>query len=307
MYLFALLSGGVDSSLIAALLSKINKKNKIFLLFNIEYDESVYADEISSSLGLRNHKLDVTKYEIENSIPLLPKIYSEPFSDSSQIPTYLISKKIKQHATVALGGDGGDELFGGYNRYIYYNKYKNIINYTPKFIKNLFFNLESSEFTSPYLFKLMDLFINDSSNNNYSRNKKIIEKLFKINDSKTFYESMINQNLPKNFFKDNIFSDKSSINLYYESNSKNFEQQMMNNDINYYLPDDILCKVDRASMYNSLEVRSPFLSKKLIEFSQTITINFKINKGTSKYLLKKILEIYFTKKFTGQNKDLEYQ
>ena len=89
------MSGGVDSSLIAALLSKINKKIDTFTVkfSEDEYDESVYADEISSSLGLRNHKLDVTKYEIENSIPLLPKIYSEPFSDSSQIPTYLISKK----------------------------------------------------------------------------------------------------------------------------------------------------------------------------------------------------------------------
>ena len=122
------LSGGVDSSIIATLLSKINKNIDTFTVKfdNKEYDESNFAEDISSNLGLKNHKLNITKYEIEDCIPLLSQIYTEPFSDSSQIPTYLITKKIKEHATVALGGDGGDELFGGYNRYLYYNKYKKL-------------------------------------------------------------------------------------------------------------------------------------------------------------------------------------
>ncbi len=292
------LSGGVDSSLIASLLSKINNKIDTFTVqFNDdEYDESTDASEISSYLGLKNYKLNITKNEINNSISLLPDIYSEPFADSSQIPTFLISKKIKENATVALGGDGGDELFGGYNRYLYYNKFNKLINFTPKFIKNALIGLDSLRISSFYLQKLFNLLINEKAINENNRNRKIIDKLFKIKDDKSYYESMINQSLPKNFFVKNNYLDKSNIDYHYENISKNFEQQMMNNDIKYYLADDILCKVDRASMYNSLEIRSPFLSKKLIEFSQNIPLNFKIRNGTSKYILKKILEKYLPKK-----------
>ena len=294
----AFLSGGVDSSLIASLLSKINNKIDTFTVqFNDdEYDESANASNIASALGLKNYKLNISKSEINNSISLLPEIYSEPFADSSQIPTYLISKKIKENATVALGGDGGDELFGGYNRYLYYNKYNKIINFTPTFIKNMLIRLDSSKISNFYLQKLLNLIINEETNNNNNRNKKIIDKLLMITDGKSYYESMINQNLPKNFFVDSNSFDKSKIEYNYDVNNKNFEQQMMNNDIRYYLPDDILCKVDRASMYNSLEVRSPFLSKKLIDFSQNLPLKYKIKNGTSKYILKKLLEKYIPKK-----------
>ena len=292
------LSGGVDSSIIATLLSQINKNIDTFTVKfdKSEYDESSFANEISSCLGLKNHKLSITKYEINDCIPLLSKIYTEPFSDSSQIPTFLITKKIKEHATVALGGDGGDELFGGYNRYLYYNKYKKLLNATPIFLRKILKELDSSKITSPIIQTILNILIKNDTGNNINRNKKILEKLLLIEDGQTFYESMINQNLPKDFFKNIKNTNKSRIENMFDLDKKNYEQQMMNNDINYYLPDDILCKVDRASMYNSLEVRSPFLSRDLIEFSYTIPLEFKINKGVSKIILKKILEKYLPKK-----------
>ncbi len=289
------LSGGTDSSLIAAILSKITKKIDTFTVSydDHEYNESIYAKEISNILGLKNHKINISKKEIINTIPILTEIYSEPFSDSSQIPTFLICKKIKEHATVAIGGDGGDELFGGYNRYLYYNRYKNYINFTPKSLKRLFIKMCNTEKMKFLINPLLNLLINEETLNKDQRNYKIIQKLKQLTDNKSFYESMINQNLPYNFFHSNINNlEKSNIMIDFDDYNNNFEQQMMNNDLKYYLPDDILCKVDRASMYSSLEVRSPFLSKDLIEYSQKIPINFKINNGISKYIIKKILEKY---------------
>ena len=114
------LSGGVDSSLITALMQ--NENNQSIKTFTIgfqdkQFDESIYAKKISNYLGTDHNEIIISDKDCRDVIPLLPKIYDEPFADSSQIPTYLICKVAKQNVTVALSGDGGDEIFGGYNRY----------------------------------------------------------------------------------------------------------------------------------------------------------------------------------------------
>ena len=290
------LSGGVDSSIIATLLSKINKNIDTFTVKfdSKEYDESNFAEDISYNLGLKNHKLNITKYEIEDCIPYYLKFILNHFQILPD-PNLSNNKKIKEHATVALGGDEVDELFGGYNRYLYYNKYKKLLNLTPNFLIKILKRLDALKITSPMIQIILNKLINNETGNNLNRNKKIFEKLLLIKDGQSFYESMINQNLPKNFFINENYINNSSINNIFNLDNKNYEQQMMNNDINNYLPDDILCKVDRASMYNSLEVRSPFLSKDLIEYSYSIPLKFKINNGVSKIILKKFLKNIYQK------------
>ena len=134
----AFLSGGIDSSLICALISKkLNKKIQTFTIGfeNKSYDESIFSKKISQTLGTDHNEHIFNDKNIYDIIPKIPLVYDEPFSDSSQIPTYLVSEIAKKKVTVALSGDGGDELFGGYNRYLLSNKYWPILNRTPYFLE----------------------------------------------------------------------------------------------------------------------------------------------------------------------------
>ena len=136
----AFLSGGIDSSLICALISKkLNKKIQTFTIGfeNKSYDESIFSKKISQTLGTDHNEHIFNDKNIYDIIPKIPLVYDEPFSDSSQIPTYLVSEIAKKKVTVALTGDGGDELFGGYNRYLLSNKYWPILNRTPYFFREV--------------------------------------------------------------------------------------------------------------------------------------------------------------------------
>ena len=136
----AFLSGGIDSSLVCALISKrLDKKIQTFTIGfeNKAYDESIFSKKISETLGTEHNEHIFNDKDINEIIPKIPLVYDEPFSDSSQIPTYLVSEIAKKKVTVALTGDGGDELFGGYNRYLLSNKYWPILNLTPYFLENL--------------------------------------------------------------------------------------------------------------------------------------------------------------------------
>ena len=167
------LSGGIDYSLIAILLKQANPLIDTFTVGfeNKYYDESKFAENIAKKINLKNNIINVSDKDIIDTVPLLPEIYSEPFADSSQIPTYLICKKIKEKATVALSGDGGDELFGCYNRYMLFNKYKFLINYIPQNIKNLTVTLMNNNLLKPISNYLLNNFLKLSGdpNINYSK------------------------------------------------------------------------------------------------------------------------------------------
>ena len=301
------LSGGIDSTLVTTLMQKNNlTKVKTFTLGyeNKMYDESTFSKKISSHLGTEHTDWILNQNEVVDHIPNMSKIYDEPFADSSQVPTYLVSKLAKLKVKVSLTGDGGDELFGGYNRYIYAPK---IIEYQkyPTIFKKLFKKLILS-FAPGQLNKILDkinMFLPPSF-----RFLSLAEKLYKLselielNDQYQIYDSLIStwkKETPSLLINDN----KGHLSENFYKTGSSFQERMMLTDLNNYLIDDILVKVDRAAMSNSLETRVPFLNQELVNFALSIPLSMKINeKGKSKILLREILHKYIPKKMIDRPK-----
>ena len=284
------LSGGIDSSLISHYMqNNSSKKIKTFTVGfeSNEYNEANYAKEIAHSLESDHHEIYLTDDDVVKSIENIINIYDEPFADASQIPTYLISKLASSKVKVLLGGDGGDEIFGGYTRHLAVRKIVKIINIFPynlrSFLSQILLSLNPSaiEFCYKYFF---------FSNKHIHISNKVhkFAEVIKANTFEQVYLYMIGLN----FEKSNIFFDN-----YHQSNSDNINevlnydiaQKTMLYDTALYLPGDILTKIDRASMSVSLETRSPFLNHKIAEFAWSLPIEFKINGNSQKDILKKLL------------------
>ena len=296
----AFLSGGNDSALIVANMQKYQKTDTFTIGFDEkEYDESTNAKQIAKILNTNHNELICNKKDAQNIIPKIQAAFSEPFADSSQIPTMLVSKLAANKVKVALSGDGGDEVFGGYNRYMIASKYWNFIriylSINNKYLENII------DLIPNYFFK----FLLKNNLSNYSRNSadsqinSIKKKLKKIKDEESFYESMISQ-YPTNYkiFNNLIKSQKNK----YLNVSNDFVNNLMISDFKSYLPDDILCKVDRSSMFYSLELRSPYLDKRILEYSYSLPSKIKLNNNISKVIIKLILEKYLPKKIIYNKK-----
>ena len=277
-----LLSGGIDSSVISTIASKVaNKKINTFTIgfYDKKYDESSNAQKIAKHLNTNHENYLLNEKDALDMINNIPSAYSEPFADSSQIPQLLISKHVRKKVNVVLSGDGGDELFGGYNRYIYI-----------QLLWNIFFNLPK-QIRNP-IFKILKL---NSENNWDLINTYLLKYIYsgKIsflgNKVHKFSSAAINSNNPLDLYN-NINSIWEEPNLITKNIQKpnlartvyNKNQSIIENfmqlDLNEYLPDDILCKVDRASMYYSLESRAPFLNLDILNYVKTIPIDQKIKK-----------------------------
>ena len=273
------LSSGIDSSLVASILSK-NKDSKInsfsIGLKDSDLDESKNSSKIAKYLGLEHNELLIDEKILLDTVPKMIETYSEPFADSSQIPTYILSKFCKNKITVALSGDGGDEIFGGYNRYIYFKRYKKIFN-------SLFLMNKLSILDNTFSKKILDSGCNLFSTKENSYKIKSMSKINNIND---FYIRMVKQSEEVN----KIFKQKIDYSQSYLKGIRNDDpiKFMQIKDLSNYLPDDILTKVDRASMAHSLEVRCPLLDKRLHKFIG-LNNNNKISQNNSKVLLKEIL------------------
>ena len=281
----AFLSGGIDSSLICSLLSKrLNKKIKTFTIGfeNKNYDESIFAKNISNFLNTDHYEHIFNEDDVKSIIPEIPIVYDEPFSDSSQIPTYRVSKIAKETVSVSLTGDGGDELFGGYNRYILSNKYWPILNLTPFFLREIIGKLLGNQLIKKYSEKLNKIGVK-------LRNIKSIEDLY---FNYTTELNMINRILKNDYHKEISKENFNDDSLSYLNNV----EKMMYFDTERYLPDDLLCKVDRAAMFHSLETRAPFLNHKVYEYSLKLPFEQKIYKNNSKIILNKILGKYIPRK-----------
>lgn len=297
------LSGGIDSTLI---LSQIIKNKSNIDTFNIgfefdHYDESQSAKKIAQIFNTNHHHHICSKNDALNMIEKINDAFSEPFADSSQIPTMLVSQIARKKVKVILGGDGGDEIFGGYNRYLLANKYWKYFKFFPKPLNNIF--KLNKYIPNKIIFTIFDKFLKleNISKNKISSYNKIINKLSNIHNKESFYE-----NLTIEWRNDEILSNKNIEinNNYSEYADKNlkFEEWMMSVDFNTYLTDDILCKVDRSSMFFGLETRSPFLNKKLIEYVYNIPFKYKINDNITKWSAKKILEKYIPKNLIYKSK-----
>ena len=287
----AFLSGGIDSSTIVALMQSYSNSqvNTFTIGFNSkEFDESKHAEMVANHLGTNHFNKFVTEEDALDVIPNLPDIYDEPFADSSQIPTYLVSKFAKEKVTVALSGDAGDELFGGYNRYIFSEKMFKNISKTPDSIKKLMSKIMFSLSEENWNFILGRLMRNRYSNIGHK-----IHKTANIVSSKSIRDlhfKLISQiQNPSDWLKDSneyesVFNDN-------EDRFKELDsvEIMMAYDLISYLPTDILTKVDRAAMSVSLETRVPFLDPDVIQFSASLPMEFKIRNGVTKWLLREVL------------------
>ncbi|MFL1994903.1 asparagine synthase (glutamine-hydrolyzing) [Lysinibacillus irui] len=291
----AFLSGGVDSSTITAIMQGLSSKpvNTFSIGFHENgYDEAKYAQKVAQYLNTNHTELYLTSKESINIIPELPKNYDEPFADSSQIPTYLVSKLAKQHVTVSLSGDGGDELFGGYERYKVLNNLSTKLQKTPQFIKHCTVStikkLEQSKFASPLMRKF----------------PKRSDQLFRVADMlKTTEEPMLydlfvssykDPSLIMKYHAENPKYEKFNLyNQFYQENG--YLEWMMYSDLHMYLPDDILVKIDRAGMANSLESRVPLLDHNIVEFALNLPLHFKIRDNTQKWILKQVMYRYLPK------------
>jgi asparagine synthase (glutamine-hydrolysing) len=299
----AFLSAGIDSSLVVSMMQELQSNTKTFTIGyeNKLYDESVRAKEIAKYLNTDHESYIFSNSEVIKFIESTPNVFSEPFADSSQLPTLLVSKLARQKVKVVLTGDGGDELFGGYNRYIYANKFWNkykLIN--SKLIKYFFINLIKLMPNNFYKFLNM---VTGTGLNQYSLDK-VLKKLPHINDKLSYYESLIKEWSHKDILS--ITSDSSlienRIKKIFDLDNFSFEEKMMLADFHTYLPDDILCKVDRSSMHYSLESRAPFLNKDLIETAFNMPIKYKLNNGNSKIILKNILSDYLPDHLINKSK-----
>lgn len=276
----AFLSGGIDSSLIVSYMQKnTSAKIKTFSIgFQTpSYNEATFAKAVANHIGCNHEELYVTDDEAMKVIPLIPDIYDEPYADSSQIPTYLVSKLAKQKVTVALTGDAGDELFCGYTHYQIYKKYYEKIQQIPK-IMRLFLArvLETSPFET----------INSKTFNN-----KIdkLSRLLKTPNVTNFFYEMILADTSKHSLMSPTVPSGYFTSLSPKLSSTDIIKTMQFLDFNLYLQNDILVKVDRAAMNNSLETRVPFLDKRIIEFAFSLPMSLKINELGSKAILRELL------------------
>tara|TARA_B100000795_G_scaffold269692_1_gene259962 strand:- start:416 stop:2416 length:2001 start_codon:yes stop_codon:yes gene_type:complete len=291
----AFLSGGIDSSLITALMQKesMNKIKTFTIGFNdSRFDESGYAKDVSSHLGTDHTELILSESEVLNIMPNLSKIYSEPFADSSQIPTLLVSELARSKVAVALSGDGGDELFGGYNRYFMAPSVWSLLSKFPYSFRNFgadFFLsspnlLKALESTSRALYKKTPVQL-------VEKIQSLSSKVKNIKSEKDLFISLISGHEDLSQLLNFSGSPQSYVydNEIWSNNHLSFQEKMMYLDMKTYLPDDIMCKVDRASMAFSLETRAPFLHQNIVEESLKMPLEFKIKNKTGKYILRDIL------------------
>ena len=308
------LSGGIDSSLITAVMqSQSSKKIKTFSIVfdDLKYDEKYYSRNISKHLSTDHNEVLINSKDMIDISKKIPEIYDEPFADSSQIPTVLVSQFASKKVKVVLSGDGADEFYGGYNRYIAFSKINKILKYCPYNLRyaigkiisliplnlltymeiilgKLFFQNRSITQLDDKIKKLGVIFMNS---------RTITDMYFSIISLSTGTSDLLNHENANN----EIDEFKEKISSYFSKN-KNLVENVMTADQNMYLTGDILHKVDRASMYYSLETRIPFLNLNIINFSNKLKMNMKIRGNTGKFLLREVLKKYIPEKYINRPK-----
>lgn len=295
----AFLSGGFDSSLIVALMQSLstNKVQTFSIGFDQQqYNEAEYAKAIAEYLGTDHTNMYVSEQQALDIVPKLPNLYSEPFADSSQIPTHLVSQVAKSKVTVGLSGDGGDELFGGYNRYLLAGTVKNKILDKPLSKLGLMYCpmvlLLSLGRLMPARYSLMtDKLIKLKSIIQYSPSSQV-----------GLYETLCSQAYRPNDLvlrgvEPDIFQKRDLLNL-----GLTYEEWMMFVDSQTYMMDDILTKVDRAAMGVSLETRIPFLDHRIFDLAWSLPLRYKVNDGQGKSLLRDLAYRYIPRSMLDRPK-----
>jgi len=292
----AFLSGGVDSSTIVALMqaqSHLPVKTFTIGFHESGFDEAKYAKAVARHLGTQHTELYVSPEQARAVIPLLPKLYDEPFADSSQIPTFLVSQLARRHVTVSLSGDGGDELFGGYNRYFMLDAIWKRIGWIPLSLRKL--ASSAAKAVPTRLWPILFRFFPDLADfpNPADKAQKLAEIIASPSPEAIYLDLVSHWKQPASVVLNAHEPATALLDRSHWADLTSFTDQMMFLDLITYLPGDILDKVDRASMGNSLEVRAPFLDDhQTLEFAWSLPRQYKIRGGEGKWILRQVLYRY---------------
>jgi asparagine synthase (glutamine-hydrolysing) len=287
----AFLSGGVDSSTVVALMqqARLGKVRTFSIGFEIPgYNEAPHAAAVASHLATDHTELTVTSQQALDLIPRLPEIYDEPFADSSQIPTYLVSAMTRKHVTVALSGDGGDELFAGYNRYQLTERFWQALSLMPRAMRNTVASLLTM--IRPDVWTSIAAALPARLRPPQAGDK--VHKaaaVFRLDSPDALYRRLVSHWDPSEIMLQareplSIIDDKKIAQEF-----PDLLERMQFLDLVTYLPDDILTKVDRASMAVALEARVPLLDHRVVEFAWRLPRNAKVRNRTAKWLLRQVL------------------
>lgn len=290
----ALLSGGIDSSLVTSLMQAQSAQPIRTFTIGFEdktYDEATHARAVASHLGTQHTELRLSADDALGLVPQLPSMYDEPFADSSQLPTHLVMKLARQHVTVALSGDAGDEFFGGYNRYFLGPKAWQRLGWMPKSLRHV---LGAAMTTLPaqtinQLAGPLARSIGVAQPGDKAH--KLGRRLCHVEGIDDLYVSLVTEwpdaedMVVGGFVPPNLLDTRASWPILADPVSR-----MMALDGMTYMPDDILVKVDRAAMAVSLETRAPFLDRDVMEFAWRLPMHMKLRDGKGKWILRQLLD-----------------
>ena len=295
----AFLSGGVDSSTVVALMQA--QSNRPVRTFSIgfaesDYNEAVHARAVAAHLGTEHTELYVSAADALAVVPHLATMFDEPFGDSSQIPTHLVAAMARRHVTVSLSGDGGDELFGGYNRYFWGRAIWRRVGPFPRVVRHDLGRLMTA--IAPATWDRIGQMLPPGL-----RQPTLGDRMHKLADvidvanTDELYRRLVSQHREPGSLvigggEPSIWADEEAAAFAADARGSDFTERMMFHDLVGYMADDILTKVDRAAMACSLETRVPLLDHRLVEFAWSLPLHMKIRDGQGKWLLRQVLYRY---------------
>jgi asparagine synthase (glutamine-hydrolysing) len=291
----AFLSGGIDSSLVVALMqAQSDQPVKSFTIgFDAKgYDEAEHAKAVAAHLGLAHTELYVTAEQARDAIPKLPDIYDEPFADASQIPTFLVSRIARAHVTVALSGDGGDESFAGYNRHVWADRLESDLGFLPRWLRRT----AATALTLPgeAFFDVAAKLI--PAHRRPARPGEKAAKmaaLLRADDPSAIYRQLVSQWPEPGLLVPGAAEPHGPLfDQSLAADMPEFAARMQLLDTLTYLPDDVLTKVDRATMAVGLEGRNPLLDHRVVEHAWRLPPQLKLRGGQGKWILREILARY---------------
>jgi asparagine synthase (glutamine-hydrolysing) len=293
----AFLSGGIDSAAVVAMMCGHGTSVRTFTIGFTEagYDESAHARAVAQHLGTAHTELRVTPSEAMEVIPRLPEIYTEPFADASQVPTFLVSQLARRDVTVSLSGDGGDELFGGYNRYFWADSVWRSIRCVPGAMRNgLARALRglAPGYVDSALAAMAPVLPSRARVRHPGDKLHKVAGLLGARDAGDLYLRLVSQWMnPEDVVRGGL-ELATALRGSEQPALPDLKHHMMLLDTLTYLPDDILAKLDRASMSNGLEARAPFLDHRVIEFAWRLPLRLKVRNAEGKHILRKVLHRY---------------
>lgn len=295
----AFLSGGIDSSTVVALMqAQSSRPVQTFTIGFHEagYNEAEHAHAVAAHLGTEHTELYVTAEQAMAVIPRLPALYDEPFADSSQIPTFLVAELARRHVTVSLSGDGGDELFGGYNRYVWASRIWRSLGWAPRPLRAALAGILTTLPPAAWNGVFAGLSLLLPKRWRYANPGDKLHKLagiLAVRSPEEIYLALVSHtDRPASV----VIGSREPVTVLTDrrqwADVPDFESRMMYLDQMTYLPDDILTKVDRAAMGVSLETRVPLLDHRVVEFAWQLPLSIKIRDGQTKWLLRQVLYRY---------------